>query len=161
MRWRWPPLSWWGYFSRTSSPRSPTTLSASSVISRASALLEAILKFLMTMSKICLNLIERVVNGIRVLENGLHVAPVVVQLAPGHGGDVGALVDDLARRQFREAQDHIGERRLAAAALAGDCGDAGRTLWNDQVEVLEGDRRGAARQEAAAIDFGCVANFKQ
>ena len=78
--------------------------------------------------KYVVNAVERIVNAEGILEDRLHIAAVGFELAIGHIGDIFAVEDDMTRCQFDEAKDEIRQRRLAAAAFAGDRGDRSRRL---------------------------------
>ena len=104
--------------------------------------------------------VEWVVDGVGILEDRLHLAPVFDQLRLVHRGDVDALVDDLPARDLGKAQDQVGQRRLAAAALTGDRRDRGRPVFDRHAEILQRHRRGLRFHEAAAIHLGGVAYFQ-
>ena len=105
--------------------------------------------------------VEGVVDGVRILKDRLHLAPVVHELLFVHGADVDALVDDLPAGDLGEAQHQVGQRRLAAAAFAGDGGDRGWAIVDGQVEVLQGDRNVLGAKETAAVDLGCALDFEK
>ena len=62
----------------------------------------------------------RVQACVGVLEDDLRLAPERTQFALTHAGDVDAVDDDRAAGGVEQADDEIGERGLAAAALADD-----------------------------------------
>ena len=108
------------------------------------------------------DLVERVVDLERVLEDRLDLAPVLAGLGPVHLRDVDALVDDLAAGRLDEAEQQAGHRRLAAAGLAGDRGRGGELAGDDERRVAQGDggaRRGLA--DAALEDLRDVAQLEQ
>jgi len=69
---------------------------------------------------------ERIVDLIRVLEDGLHFLAVRQPPATIHLADILSFVEDMAFRQGRETEDGVRERSLAAAAFTSDGGDARR-----------------------------------
>jgi hypothetical protein len=83
MRCRCPPLSWWGYFSRTSSPRIPTIFKASSIRSRPACVLGGQLKVFDYEVKNVFDPVERVVDCVGILKNRLDLACVLQLLARG------------------------------------------------------------------------------
>ena len=83
--------------------------------------------------------VEGIVNAERVLEDGLHVAPVGLQLLVGHIGDIFAFKDDLARCELDKAEHEVRQRGFAAAALAGYGGNGGWRFINGQIEIVKRD----------------------
>ena len=62
-------------------------------------------------------LVQRVVGAERILEDPLHIAVVVVQLARLQAEDVGAVENDSATRGRYEAEDDLAQGRFPAPAL--------------------------------------------
>ncbi len=90
-------------------------------------------------------LVERVVGAERVLEDPLHVAVVVVQLARLQTEDVGPVEHDVTTRGRYQAEDYLAQGRLPAPALA----DEGHDLTLVDVEADLAQRRLQAAAEGA------------
>ena len=103
--------------------------------------------------------VERVVDLVRILEDGLDLAPEDPPVRPGHGGEIPPAIGDLALRRRQEAQQEARERRLAAAALADDGGDGRAALGQGEGEVAEGDGVPPVEQPAAE-GLGHLARFE-
>ena len=58
-----------------------------------------------------------------------------------------AFEDDVARGQLDKAQDQVGQRGFATAALARNGDDARRRLGNGQAEILQGHHLVGPRTE--------------
>ena len=78
------------------------------------------------------NLIERVVNLERILENGLHLAAEGAPPLAVHPMEILPFVEDLAAGWRGHAQKQAGERRLATATLAGNGNNSWSGIINDQ-----------------------------
>src|SRR5271154_7170215 len=104
--------------------------------------------------------VERVENRERVLKNRLHFAPVVELLLARKRPDVLTAINDVADGRRDEAEQKHRQRRLSAAALAGDGEDRRLVLLEPQREVRQGDGR-LRTDEASAENLGDVPDFEQ
>ena len=102
--------------------------------------------------------VKGIIDGVGILEDRLHLTPIVQLLLAVHRHNIDAFVENLAGGDFGKPQNQIRQRRFAATAFAGNGRNSGRSLLNSQVVILQ-RHRDAAVHKTAAINFSCVANF--
>jgi hypothetical protein len=107
-----------------------------------------------------LDAVEGVVDGVRVLKDRLNFAAVIHELRFVHRAHIDAFVNDLAARDLGKTEHQVGQRRLAAAALAGDGSDGRRAIFDGEVEVLQRNGNALGVKEPAAVHFGCILDFE-
>src|SRR5690606_18297384 len=103
--------------------------------------------------------VHRVERAVRVLEDRLDAPPEVEQATPVQRGEIGALEDHAAGRRLEQAEQDVGDGRLAGPGLphqrgGGSAGD-GEGDVVDGLERLPGARNAAAQLE----DLGEVADL--
>ena len=107
------------------------------------------------------DLVERVVDLVGVLEDHLHVTQELLALCPSEFREVLAPVEHLAAGGRRQPEQQARQRRLAAADLADHRRDGGRLVIDAEREIVERDHAGRPAEQAAAEDLDDVARFQQ
>src|SRR5688572_12584354 len=105
--------------------------------------------------------VERVVDCVGILKNGLDLARVLQLLARAHCQDVLTSVDNLSGGRADKAQNEIGQSGFATPALAGNRRNRRRLFGNHQIEVLQCDELLAGPQKATSVNFCGVADFQK
>ena len=99
--------------------------------------------------------IERIVNGERVLKDGLHLASERQPLPAAERSDVCTPKSDLSHAGGQEAEKQGGEGRLAAAAFAGDGDDGGAVLIDAQCNRLQRSDVTEPLADTVELNQGC------
>src|SRR5215210_7270175 len=102
------------------------------------------------------DLIERVVDLIRVLEDDLDITQEATAFFSREALQILAAVEHFTARRCRQPQQQARQRRLAASALAHDRGDRRRLCVDPKREIVERYRARGLREAAATEDLGDV-----
>ena len=107
------------------------------------------------------DLVERVVDLVRVLEDHLDIAQKALALLGGEALQILSAVEHLAAGRRRQPQQQARQRRLAAAALAHDRRDRRRLGVDPEREIVERYRARRLAEAAATEDLGDVSCLEQ